>query len=399
MKLRGISTVFKKEVKDMFRDRKTLIVGILIPLLIFPVIFGIMGKSIEKSTTGVTENMKIALEDKGDSSLGKFLKSQKNVSIIESADIKKDVLEGKVYIGVIIPENFDTAVTQEKPGDITIVSDDSSQSSGMTQSSIEGLIAGYSQQIVATRLAAKGIDVSILNPVSIKRDTVSKNEEENGFAKFMLSLMLPLLLVMYAVSSPMAASIDVGAGEKERGTLEPLLTTQISRMNLLFGKLFAVTLMGVIGIIASIIGLLISMKIAPGIFGGGEGGSGIGLSVNSLLLMGLVTILLTMVFSALELSISVYARSFKEAQTYLTPLTIVGMAAAYGTYMMEAKNISTLLFNIPIVNVSLIIKELIAGIYNPTHLFITFGWNIVYVAISIGFATYMFSKESVIFRT
>jgi sodium transport system permease protein len=106
-----------------------------------------------------------------------------------------------------------------------------------------------------------------------------------------------------------------------------------------------------------------------------------------------------MVFGALELSISIYARSFKEAQTYLSPLTIVGIVAGYGTYMMDVKNISIAVLNIPLVNIVIIIKELISGIYNPLHIGISFGWALIYIAASVLFARYMFSKEKVIFRT
>jgi sodium transport system permease protein len=75
------------------------------------------------------------------------------------------------------------------------------------------------------------------------------------------------------------------------------------------------------------------------------------------------------------------------------------MLAAFSTYMMDVKGASTALFNIPIVNMSLIIKEFISGIYNPLHISITFAWMIAYTAVSILFARFMFSKEEVIFRT
>ncbi|TDT51261.1 ABC transporter permease [Fonticella tunisiensis] len=394
MNIKGVLTVFNKEIKDLFRDRKTLVVGILIPFLIFPLIFGLMGRGIESSTKKVEENLKIGVVDKGNSSLSKFLKSQQKVTVIDSQDIQKDVKDGKVYVGLIIPENFDNMVNENKQVDLKMVMDDSSQSSMMAQGSLGAMIEAYSKEVVKSRLTSRGIDPIILTPFTTSIETVSK--EQGGFTKFMMSLMLPLMLLMYAVSGPLAAAIDLGAGEKERGTLEPLLTTQTSRMNLLFGKFFAITVMGVIGVISSIAGLMISMKISPGVFGGK---GGLSFPIPALVIMGILTILLTMVFGALELSISIYARSFKEAQTYLTPFTFIGMAAAYGTYAMEIKNVSLFLFNIPLVNASLVMKELINGLFNPVHIAITFVWIFVYAAAAIAFARYMFSRERVIFRT
>lgn len=193
----------------------------------------------------------------------------------------------------------------------------------------------------------------------------------------------------------MAAAIDLGAGEKERGTLEPLLTTQASRMQLLFGKLCAIAVMGIIGTVASLTGLMIAFKNSPDFFGNAN----LSLSVGSIALIGLTAIVLNMIFASLELAISIYAKSFKEAQTYLTPITVIGMMAAYGTYMLDVKSASPMLYNVPLVNIVLILKEFIIGVYNPLHISITFAWAVVYILASILFARYMFSREEVIFRT
>lgn len=395
MNIKGIGIVFKKEMKDLFRDRKTLIIGILIPLLIFPIMFGFMGKGMEKSTKQVTENLKIALVDNGNSSLGTFLKNQKSFNLIDSKDMKKDVQDGKIYVGLVIPEDFENSINEEKTSEINIMYDDTNQNSEMALGIVTSLINDvYSKEVVKSRLNSRGIDVSILNPFSIKEEIVAK--EKGGMGKLILGMILPMMLVLYAMTGPMAAATDLGAGEKERGTLEPLLTTQTNRMNLLFGKLLAITVMGVIGSVASLIGVFLGFKSGGGMFGGDVA---LVIPINTLIMIGLCTILLTMVFGALELSISIYARSFKEAQTYLSPLTIIGIIAGYGTYMMDVKNISIAVLNIPLVNIVIVIKELISGIYNPLHIGITFGWAVIYISASVSFARYMFSREEVIFRT
>ncbi|MPN59278.1 hypothetical protein SDC9_206999 [bioreactor metagenome] len=110
-------------------------------------------------------------------------------------------------------------------------------------------------------------------------------------------------------------------------------------------------------------------------------------------------ILLNMTFGALELSISIYARSFKEAQTYLAPLNIIALVPVYTTYMLDARNIDTFYFHIPVANTVCLMKEFLAGVFNTSHILITFGWVLVYIMAAIFFARYMFSKEEVIFRT
>lgn len=388
-----ILTVLKKELKDMFRDKKTIVVGILIPLLIFPILFGVIGKSIDKTSSQVENNLKISIKDDGNSSLGYFIKNQKNVKVNKSTDISADVKSGKILAGIEIPASFDAVISGEKNSEVKIIYDNSSQQSQMAFSTLKTYVDLYSKNVVAGRLTKRGLDTKILSPVEVIEQTSEKNDE--GAGKLMLSLMLPMLLVIYCVTGPMPAAVDLGAGEKERGTLEPLLTTKAGRMYLLWGKFLAITIIGFITSVASMAGLVISMQQKDGVF---KGMAGVGLNYKALILIGVVAVLTTMAFGALELSISIYARSFKEAQTYTTPLTIIAFIPVYATYMLDAKNIDMYYFNIPLANVTCLIKELISGIFNPVHMGVTFAWCVVYILISVLLARFMFSREEVIFR-
>lgn len=387
--------VFKKELKDAFRDKKTVMLSILIPLLIFPIMFYFMGKTTKSTEEKVQSNFKIAVTDEGNSSLGKFLKDQKDLKISDNAS-EEDVKNGKVYASIIISKDFDDAIKKENTGKIKVVFDNSSQQSQIAIGKVNNYINQFNQTVIAERLNKRNINTAILKPTNIETQTV--NKENEGMGKLILTLLLPMLLLVNAVSAPMGAAIEEGAGEKERGTLEPLLTTQASRMSLLWGKFFATTFLGFMTVIASIIGILFSMfKFGDAMGGSGNGGS-INLSVLSILFIGLIGILITMVFGALELSISIYARSFKEAQTYLTPLSLIVMVPAFGTYLLDAKNIDGFYFHIPLANAACLMKESIVGIFNPVHIAITLSWMLIYIVASILFARFMFSREEVIFR-
>ena len=386
--------VFKKELKDTFRDRKTIIMSVLIPLLIFPIMFYFMGKSMNNTSKKIENNLKIAIVDEGNSSLGKFLKEQKDIKLTESSNIASDVKEGKLLVALEIPKDFDSTIGKEMQEKVTITYDNSSQQSQMVKEKINAYINQYTQGVVGERLAKRDIDPTILTPVQVETKTAVKESE--GSSKLILSLILPLLLLIYCVTGPMAAAVDQGAGEKERGTLEPLLTTQASRLSLLWGKFFAITVLGFMTTAASIGGLIIATRQNSEAFGGK---GALSIDITSIFLVGIVALLVTMVFGALELSISIYARSFKEAQTYITPLMILAFIPAYGTYMLDAKNIENFYFHIPLANAACLMKEFISGIYNYTHIATTLVWIIVYIVASLLFARYMFSKEEVIFRT
>ena len=399
MKNKIISIVFKKELLDIFRDKKTLMISILIPLLLFPVMFTLIGKGISKNTTEVMENLEIAIVDKGNSNIREFIKSQKNVTIIESANIKDDIKNGKIKLAIEIPENFEEKIKNEEISNIIVSYDDVSQSSNVTLGAVKDIIEEYSKEIVSERLKAKNIDQSILTPIQINENKIG--EKDDGGTKIMLSILLPFLLVMYCVSGPIPAATDLGAGEKERGTLEPLLTTQAGRMSLLYGKFLAITVLGMLTTAASLGGLLISFNMSSKYFAGSDVNSPLNFSldIKVIIIIFILAVLTTMVFGALELAISIYARSFKEAQTYMTPLTIIAIIPAYATYMLDVKSIANFYFHIPLANIICILKELISGVYNIQHIAITLVWTIIYVLSSLLIARYMFMKEEVIFRT
>ena len=228
------SLVFKKELRDLFRDRKTLLVSILIPLIIMPLIFFVIGKSASSNEKKVEENFKIAITGGVNSDFVGFVKKIDKIQIIDSKNPEEDVKEGKLLLALEVPENIDSLIKDEKDAPIKIIFDNSSQQSSMAQSRVENYIQEFSKQIVATRLEARGIKTSILNPVQISYQTTTKEEDSMG--KVIIAMILPLFLVIYSVTGPMGPAIDLGAGEKERGTLEPLLTTQAGRMSLLWGK-------------------------------------------------------------------------------------------------------------------------------------------------------------------
>ncbi|WP_034439742.1 ABC transporter permease [Clostridium ihumii] len=399
LNFKEIGLILKKELSDLFRDKKTMMTSLLVPLIIFPLMFYFMNSAIQNIVK--KEEYKIAVNDKSNSSIIEFLntKDDLNISIMEKEKAEEKVKEGEYLVYINIPDKFEESVKDNKGVDIEVMYDNSSQTSNMAYSKVNQYIMEFSKEIVAKNLNAKGIDLSILTPISVKENSIV--EDEKGAGMMIMSMIIPLFIVLYCVTGPMPAAIDLGAGEKERGTLEPLLTTKVGRMSILYGKLFAVTIMGILTAAAAIIGLIISIKINPEMFGGGDGAGAVGmmLSAKSIIIIFIFTVLTSMIFGALQLAISIYARSFKEAQTYTTPLTILAIIPTFLMYMVDIKNIDMIYFHIPIANVMAILKEVTLGVINIQHIMIVFGWSIVYIAISIFVTRHMFNKENVIFRT
>lgn len=244
-----ILTVFKKEIKDICRDKKTLITSILLPLLILPILYGFMGKGISKDIDEVNEKLKIAIVATEENSVKEYLNSLDNIEVIQSDDIVRDINKGKIDAAVVIPDGIEEAIKENKTMDVEILYDTASNKSSMTRSSVYSILSDYSNTIVRKRLEEKNIDMSILTPFQVQTKGIEKEDKDDGVGLMLLSMLLPMLLIMYSATSPLPVAVDLAAGEKERGTLEPLLTTQANRTSLLWGKLFAITTMGIITVI------------------------------------------------------------------------------------------------------------------------------------------------------
>ena len=224
------------------------------------------------------------------------------------------------------------------------------------------------------------------------------NEKTGG--NMMLMMILPMLISILMAVGGIPAATDLVAGEKERGTLEPLLTTQSGRASILLGKYLTVTAFSIVCVISQFIGVVIGAIMTPSFLTMGYAGGDIEFYMPSmaLLLIVIITITLGMVFAGIQLAISTYSKSFKEAQTYLSFLMIVAMIPAYATMMLQPGDIKLYMFFVPLLNVIASLKMVLGNIINYTYLGIALSTSIIYVALSLTFAVSLFNKEKVLFR-
>lgn len=390
MNIKYMMIVLRKELKDTFRDRKTIISSIIIPILIFPIMAFALGLGASEMINDEQKPIDIVMISNGETKLEKYLKETGQINFMDTDDPDKALEELEIKAIVHVEKGFDEKIENGTMGNVKIKYDQSSSKSDMATSRLIRIIENYSQGITNERLKAIGVDLDTLKAVAIESTSVSK---EGGMGLMIFSMIFPMLITIYSAVSGIAAATDLGAGEKERQTLEPLLTTKASRLSILGGKYLAVFIAGVIGTVASLIGFFIASIMNPEILG-----KGIALPLSSILTIGLFCIGLNLVFSGLELTISFYARNFKEAQTYLAPLSIILLIPAYATMYLDGKAVPEAYFHIPIINTIAIIKEAIVLIIDPIHILIVLAWTVVYIFASLFLTVNMFKKESVIFR-
>ncbi|MDT8716769.1 ABC transporter permease [Clostridium sp. 19966] len=386
--------VLKKELIDIFRDKKTIIFSLLLPILIYPAMFGIMDYAMKDSQNAI-QKLSVGIVDSGKSQIENVLENSGKFKTETTGDLNKELKSGKISAIIQIPDNFDTDVSNEKSTNIKIIYDETSTNSMSASDSIKAFLNTYYNEIVNQRIEKRGLDKNIITPFTV--DTVSNNSkaqnDDGGISTFILGF-IPTMIIIFIFVPTMAVCADLGAGEKERQTLEPLLTTSASRSAIMWGKVAATSVVGFITLIVSLIAMFMSINF---VFSGAA--KAVHLNILSAILIAVFSLIILITIASIEIAISIYARSTKEANSYLGGLVIVVFILAYLPYMMDAKSIKFLYFNVPITNVVCVMKEFMVGMYNITHILVVAAWVLVYIAASVVFASAMFNREKIISRT
>lgn len=390
--MNNILTIIKKEFKDILRDRKTLIMTFVIPIVIMPLIFTFIFSSVSDFSTPSEDNKyKIVLKT-NEPELVTLFESAKIYELVDSSNPISDAYDGKITAYIIANDVTASLINGNVPS-IDLYYDTTSQRALSAISTIQATFDSFQTSYLTAFLQQNNIPSDILQ--SFNYTTHSKDTQEDSLSMMMLGMLIPMMIIGYSSSGIVPIATDLGAGEKERGTLEPLLSTSVSRSSILIAKLTVTATFGIITSVLSALGLLLAFKFGLN----NTINFSINLSLSAVFLILLLAILYTVFVSAIMLLVSTYARSIKEANTYLTPVTLIPILLSVVTMYMEPNAISTAMLNIPILNVVMVIKEIIFNQLNMLHLYITIGWSIVYIVVSMILATIMYQKEEVIFRT
>jgi len=402
--LRHIWTVFKKEVRDLSRDKRTLLISIVVPMVIIPLINILVGGGMEKLQKDISENVSIALSDESrtddivDLVKNKLFKDNKNITLLDTDNAIEALKQDKVRLVLGIDKDYKSKIAEGKPFKIDISYNKSKTKSEGSIWIIRQEIEKFNRSIMNDRIVALGKSPEFLEPVKIEEKNVA---DEAKTSTSMLAMMLPIIIVILMTVGGVPAATDLVAGEKERNTLEPLLTTKPKRISILLGKYFTVTLFSFVTVIASIFGLIVGYILNPSSLnlGTSQNISGFFVPIPALILAILLAMALGMTFAGIQVALSTYAKSFKEAQVYLSFLMIAAMIPAYANFFTQPGDIPFYYYFIPVINTVSAFKVVLGGTINYLHLFVAFISSAVHVIIALGIAVSMFNKEKVLFRS
>ena len=404
MSFRNVGIVYRKELTEAIRDRRTVISTILVPLLLFPVLsvgFGslavmLVGKAKE-------ETPKVMLLGGADSpAVVDGLKKLDKIEIVPATpDWKDQIINKEVRAAVEIPAGFQTDVAQQKPETVHIYNYEGELKSEFATDKVDKYMKQYRDTVVKERLAAKNLPETVLNPFDVKQENVAPPEKVSGAA---LGGIIGYMVILLCMTGAMYPAMDLTAGEKERGTMETILSSPISRTHLVLGKFFLI-LTAALGTAAlSVLSMGVSFSVLSHYTSQSAGGraAAAGLllhlgpkTVASVFLMALP---IAVLFSAVLMTIALFAKTYKEAQSYLTPMTFVVIIPAIAA-MLPGVELTSKLSLIPILGTSLLCKELVAGTYHWNLIALIFTSNCVYAAVALLIAIKMFQRESVLFRS
>ncbi|MGL5764647.1 MAG: ABC transporter permease, partial [Sarcina sp.] len=295
--------VFKKEMTDLFRDRKSFLSAVILPIFLLPIMMFILGGSASSNSNAVKDGLKIAFVGQQNSVIEQVLQEQPNVEVINTSNPKQALQNQEIYLYVDVPQNFDSTLqSKEGTANLSIYYDNTSQKSQIALATVDGIINQYNQDMVNARLKGLGVKESVLTPINVNSVGIGVKSDSEAHALQLVAMLLPMFVLIYAAQGGAAAATDLAAGEKERGSLEPLLSTRASRSSILVGKLMAITLMGILSTLSGFIGLVVSMIIPNSLLMTG----GIVLQPEAIAIVVILAILITFSFSALQLAISVY---------------------------------------------------------------------------------------------
>lgn len=273
---------------------------------------------------------------------------------------------------------------------------DASDRSSTALSGLRRIFKSLDQQMIAERLLEKELPPGFASPMKIR----PKRLPGPGILIKILSQILPYMILIFAFLGAMYPAIDLGAGEKERGTLATLLVAPVSRLSIVLGKFGVILVAALVSAVLATVSLSISLQL--GIFStlAMVSGGSFSFSVVEALAALLMIVPISCIFAALLLALSIFAKSFKECQSYASPLQMVIIMPAFISFVPGVK-LDWLTASIPVVNVSLALKEIFTGNLDQhwAHLGVIFLSTSIFAGLLLWFAAWWFQREQVLFRS
>ena len=389
MNLSRLQVVFRKEMLDGIRDRRSLM-SVCISALIGPLLVGFMfNRMAERQREAQDIQIPVVGAERAPALID-WLEQQDGVEIVEGPqDAEEAVRERDEDVVVVIDEEFGKDFSEARPAQVKLVADGSRQTAQPKVRRVRRLIERYSQQIAVLRLIVRGVSPAIATPIRVEDIEVSSSQQRAA----RLLNFIPLFVVLSAFAGGMQIATDTTAGERERGSLESLLINPVPRESIVIGKWMAAVVFSACSVaLTFFLCLGVLQRIPLNEFG-------IRFAIGPLEILGVLgaTLPLALLATGLQIFIATFARSFKEAQSYLGMLIVLPMLPGMLSMLYPLGN-QPWMIPIPILGQHVLLADVLGG---KTPELIWFGVAglsaLVAGLVCVYLTTRLFHKEKIIF--
>ena len=402
MNWRAIRIVYGKELRDSLRDRRTIISMIVVPVLAIPLLmFGVgtlMVKTVTKARQEIPHVMIIGGEDSP--KVLSALRAARSLQIVPAtADFTNQIVEKRVRAVVKLPPDFDAAIARGDKAEVDIYEYAGEIKSGFAAGNLNAFFQNLRDTTVRERLESRGVPVEVLKPFTIQRQNVAPPAKVAGS---LLGGMLPYIIIILCMTGAMYPAIDLTAGEKERGTMETILCCPVGRTELVLGKFLMVLTASVGTVVLSLLSMGATFQFAKRVLAGSAPREVLQtvatIDIGGLAGVFLMLLPVAVMLSAALLMVGLFSKSFREAQSYCGPLMLVVIVPAIAG-MLPGMELNASLAVVPLLNVSLVCKEMISGTWHWNYILLIFGSACLYATAALAAAVWMFHREEVLFRS
>ncbi len=379
--MNNIIVTLKKELKLIIRDKKSLLMMALTPLFI-PIFVILMSYIYEEITTNNEDKKYVVGVNYSLSNIEKELLSKElDIIYYDNIDnIKKDYDKKKI-ISYIIKDN----------NNYNIYTNTQSEDGSMAISYIVSYLDNYNNYLGQSYLTDNNIDLNkVYNNINYN---INEIKGESVFGNQIILMAITFIIMSITLSS-IYTSTDTTAGEKERGTLETILTFPISRKELVLGKYLAISMSGLITLMIGILLSLISLYYVKNTFTIYDNVI-FNINIKTITLIVLILIFYTFFISGICITIASFTKTFKEAQSALTPISLITCVPMFLELLNI--NINGALAFIPIINHTIVVNEILTGTININSIIITIISSIIYIILLMIFINKMYKSEKILF--
>ncbi|MDL2356488.1 MAG: ABC transporter permease [Pseudomonadota bacterium] len=394
--------VYLKEIRSLLRDRKTLVFAILIPIFAMPALgFGFAQLARVMEARARTQEIKYAFFGARNAPAVAALFARESgfraVPLDGVEQIRGAIADDRIKLALNVPARFDDSLAASRQAALELHFN-SADAGEITRRRVAAVIEKYNATLRERALADFGLTAPqlafVLNPVKLDEHSTADQRERVGA---LIGGMLPYLLLIVCLMAAMYPAIDLGAGEKEGGTLETLLLAPIARSQLVMGKFMVLFSIGLAAALLMVSSLGVALRLFAGRLDADFAAVVLSLGVGDLALVALMLVPTAAIFASVLLAMSIYAKSYKEAAGMMQPmvmLTIMPLVLA----MVPGVELNWVWASVPLTNIALAMKEIVKGTMDYQKFLMILLSSSVIAALLLAWCRRWFSREQVLFR-